>query len=103
MNDSLIVQSREGTLSLRVRVSPGAARAQVKGVHGRALKLSVTEPPEQGRANDGVLRLLAQVLRIPARQIVLVSGASSRDKRLEISGLDAAELAARLGLKVQTE
>jgi uncharacterized protein len=101
--DALVVQSREGTLLLRVRVSPGASRAQIKGVHGGALKLSVTEPPEHGRANEGVLRLLADALGVPARQIALVSGAASRDKRFEISGLRADELAARLGLEVAIE
>ena len=50
---------------VRLRVSPGAGRAQVVGRHGDAWKVRVTAAPEQGRANDAVLRLLAEVLAVP--------------------------------------
>lgn len=83
---------------IRLRVSPGARRAGVKGVHGGALKLAVCEPPEDGRANEGVIALLASALKLPRRQIALVSGHASQDKRVLISGFSgsASELAAAL-------
>ncbi|MBK8205743.1 MAG: DUF167 domain-containing protein [Planctomycetes bacterium] len=73
----------------------------IKGVHGGALKLSVTEPPEKGRANEGVLALLAETLNIPQRQIELVSGHGSQDKRVKIAGLD--EVIVRARLKTHSE
>lgn len=94
--DDLEIESRDGALLLRLRVSPGARKAMIKGVHGGALKLSVTEPPEKGRANEGVLELLADSLGIPQRQIELVSGHGSQDKRVKITGLDEASVRARL-------
>lgn len=53
-------------------------------------------PPERGRANDAVLKLLAERLRIPAAELTLVSGRSGRDKVVELHGLGAEEAAQRL-------
>lgn len=72
---------------VRLRVSPGAGRAQVVGRHGDAWKVRVTAAPEQGRANDAVLRLLAEVLAVPRDTIALVSGHGGRDKIVELTGL----------------
>jgi uncharacterized protein (TIGR00251 family) len=72
---------------VRLRVSPGAGRAQIVGRHGDAWKVRVTAAPEQGRANDAVLRLLAAALAVPRDALVLVSGHGARDKIVELSGL----------------
>ena len=72
---------------VRLRVSPGAGRAQVVGRHGDAWKVRVTAAPEQGRANDAVLRLLAEVLAVPRDTLALVSGHGGRDKIVELTGL----------------
>jgi uncharacterized protein len=72
---------------VRLRVSPGAGRAQVVGRHGDAWKVRVTAAPEQGRANDAVLRLLSEVLAVPRDALVLVSGHGARDKIVELTGL----------------
>jgi uncharacterized protein YggU (UPF0235/DUF167 family) len=53
------------TTRLRVRVSPGAGRTALVGRHGDAWKVRVTEAPERGRANEAVLRLLAETLALP--------------------------------------
>jgi hypothetical protein len=95
---NLEIESREGAFLLRLRVSPGARKARVKGVHGGALKLSVCEPPERGRANEGVIRLLSEALGIPARQIELVSGHGSQDKRVAITGIDEHALRQKIEL-----
>ncbi len=94
--DDLEIESCDGALLLRLRVAAGARKAHIKGVHGGALKLSVPEPPEKGRANEGVLRLLAETLQVAQRQIELVSGHGSHDKRVSITGLDEATARARL-------
>jgi len=82
-----------------VRVSPGARRSEVVGRLGDAWKLRVRSAPERGRANDEVSELLARTLRLPARDIRIVSGHASRDKLVEIDGLTVGEAERRLSGK----
>lgn len=96
MTEELELKQQNGRIHLRVRVSPGARTARLLGVHGGALKLSVCEPPERGKANDGVIRLLSNLLGVTTGQIELVSGHTSQDKRVAIAGLDEATLHERL-------
>jgi uncharacterized protein (TIGR00251 family) len=84
------------TTRLRLRVSPGAARGGVVGRHGDAWKIRVAAPPEDGRANEALLRLLAERLRLPRRDLELVSGRGARDKIVELTGIDDAEAERRL-------
>ena len=81
---------------LRVRVSPGARRGGVAGRVGEVWKLRVTAPAEGGRANDAVVRLLADAVEVPRRQVVLVSGHTAREKVVELRGLEADEVERRL-------
>ena len=81
---------------LRVHVQPGARGEGIAGVHGNALKVRVRAPATSGRANDAVLTLLSKELGVPATALTLTGGASSRDKRVRIAGLSAAELEKRL-------
>jgi uncharacterized protein (TIGR00251 family) len=83
--------------SLRLRVVPGASRPGIVGRHGDAWKVRVTAPPEDGRANDAVLDLLARTFDLPRRDVRLATGASSRDKVVVLEGMTddvAAELLA---------
>ena len=86
----------EPTTRIRIRVSPGARRTELVGRLGGAWKIRVAAPPERGKANDAVLGLLAERLRVPAAGLTLVSGGSSRDKVVELRGLGAAEADRRL-------
>jgi uncharacterized protein YggU (UPF0235/DUF167 family) len=79
-----------------LRVSPGARRAAVVGRYGEAWKVRVTAAPEDGRANDAVLRLLAEVLAVPRGALTLVSGHSGRDKIVELAGVGPALAERRL-------
>jgi uncharacterized protein len=81
---------------LRLRVSPGAARAEIVGRHGDGWKVRVPAPPEGGRANDAVLTLLAETLAVPRGSIAIVSGRSGRDKIVELDGVGAALAEQRL-------
>jgi len=81
---------------LRLRVSPGAGRAAVVGRYGEAWKVRVTAAPEDGRANDAVLRLLAEVLAVPRGALTLISGHSGRDKIVELVGVGPALAERRL-------
>jgi uncharacterized protein (TIGR00251 family) len=77
---------------LRLRVSAGASRSRVTGVHGGALKLSVSTSPEKGKANREVLRLVAEAFGVAARDVEIVAGETSPDKivRLPLSAPEAA-------------
>jgi uncharacterized protein (TIGR00251 family) len=79
------------TTRLKLRVSPGARRPGIGGRHGDAWKVRVSEPPEDGRANEAVLRLLAKTLDVPRRRLAVVSGHTSRDKIVVLDGLDQAQ------------
>jgi len=85
---------------VRLRVSPGAARAAVVGRHGPAQnavwKVRVAASPERGKANEAVLALLAETLAVPRSSVTLVSGGGSRDKIVELAGIDPDEIERRL-------
>ena len=83
-------------MRLHVRVSPGATQAGVVGRHGDAWKVRVAAPPEDGRANDALVRLLADTLAVPRSAVRLVSGHGARDKILELAGVNAAQVEQRL-------
>lgn len=81
---------------LRLRVAPGAARASVVGRHGDAWKVRVAAPPAGGRANDAVVRLLADTLALPREAVTLVSGHAARDKIVELAGVGPEQIERRL-------
>lgn len=84
------------TTRLRVRVSPGAGSSAVIGRHGDAWKVRVAEAPERGRANEAVLRLLADALALPRTALTLVSGHGAREKTVELVGVGPALIERRL-------
>ena len=86
----------EPTTRLRVRVAPGARRTELVGRHGEGWKVRVAAPPDRGRANEAVLRLLAERLGVPLTGLTIVSGRSARDKVVELRGLAPAEAERRL-------
>jgi uncharacterized protein (TIGR00251 family) len=81
---------------VRLRVSPGSARAGVVGRHGDAWKVRVAAPPVGGRANEAVVRLLAETLAVPREAVRLVSGHTGRDKIVELAGLGPSQIERRL-------
>ncbi len=81
---------------LRLRVAPKSSQDAMVGWHGGALKIKVRAAPENGRANDAVVAVLAAALSLPRNAIVMESGQASRDKRVRIIGLTEADVQARL-------
>jgi uncharacterized protein (TIGR00251 family) len=69
-----------------IRVKPGSARTLVRGRHGDALVVSVTAPAVEGKATEAALRAVAAAFAVRRRDVVLVTGATSRNKVVEISG-----------------
>ena len=87
----------DGTVVIRVHVHPGAKRTGVTGRHGDALKVAVAAPADAGRANDAVLRLVAEVAGVRRGAVRLLSGRASRAKRIAVDGADPAEVARAVG------
>ena len=81
---------------LPVRAQPGARKAGVLGEQAGALKVAVTAPPEDGRANKALMEILREVLHLKRSQVDLLSGATSRDKRFLIRGVNPKDMGARL-------
>ena len=77
-------------------MAPGSARPGIVGRHGDAWKLRVRAAPENGRANDAVLELLAHTLAVPRANVTLVSGGGSRNKIVELAGIEPHEIERRL-------
>lgn len=96
MLEGILDIEAEGPVLLRLHVQPGAGRSAVVGRHGDAVKLRVAAPPTGGRANESVLELLAVTLGVKAGDLELVGGASSRSKRVRITGLEADDVRKRL-------
>jgi uncharacterized protein (TIGR00251 family) len=81
---------------LRVRVIPRASKSAITGRRGDAIVVRLAAPPVDGAANDALIDLLSRVFRHPRRDIAIVSGEKSRDKRVSIEGITEAEISARL-------
>ena len=71
---------------------PGASETAIVGWLGSELKMRISSPPEKGRANREILKLLASALSIPVSRVAIVSGHAASRKSIEISGLSQAEL-----------
>ncbi len=93
---SLQLRATATGCTLAVRVHPGARRNAITGIHDGALKVALTTPPTDGRANAALIAFLADRLKLPRASITLLTGATSRSKTLRLEGLTSAELTAAL-------
>jgi uncharacterized protein (TIGR00251 family) len=84
-----LYRAHDDHVTVQVHVHPGAGRTAVVGRHGDALKVKVAAPPTEGRANDAVVQLLADTLGVKAAAVSVVSGATSRSKRIRVDGVEA--------------
>jgi uncharacterized protein (TIGR00251 family) len=84
-------------MTFAVRVVPRAGRTAIAGTRGDALLVRLAAAPVDGAANDALIACLAGAFDRPKRDVTLVSGHTSRDKRVAIAGLTQAQVAARLG------
>ncbi len=88
--------------TLAVRAQPGAKKNAVLGEQAGALKVAVTAPPEDGRANAALLEVIRDWLGVKRSQVELLSGASNRNKVFLIRELTADQLTTRLAEKLGT-
>jgi len=94
--DSLVVRATPAGTTFDVRVVARASRSALAGVRDGRLVVRVTAPPVEGAANDAIVRLLADALARPARDVRIRSGLTGRTKTIEVAGIDAAQVRRRL-------
>jgi uncharacterized protein len=90
-------------LQVGVRVSPSAPRTEFRGVYGERLKVAVSAPPEDNRANEELVAALAGWLGLRRDAVGIESGHASRDKVVSFAGIDETELRAKLEALVKTK
>lgn len=83
---------------ISVHVQPKASRTQCAGLHGHAIKIRVAAPPSDGAANEELCRFLARTCGLPLSAVEILSGASSRQKRILVKGRSAEQLLTLLQL-----
>ena len=91
----MIHESPDG-VRFAVRVHPRAKKNAIIGEFGEALKLSLTTPPVEGRANEACIEFFAKLLKVPRSSVTIASGETSRNKVVRVSGLSAEEVQRRL-------
>jgi len=84
------------SVSLLIHVQPKASRTRLAGLHGGTLKLCITSPPVDGKANAAVTEFFAKLFKIPKAAVTIASGETSRDKRLILAGITVAQAEAVL-------
>ncbi len=82
---------------LGIKAVPNSSRDAISGWLGSDLKVRVSQPAEDGKANGRICQLLAERLEVPVRDVTVVTGHSSTRKTVEIRGLTLEEAVARLG------
>ncbi len=88
------ITERAGAITFAVRVTPRASRNAIEGEHDGALKVRLTAPPVDDKANDALRRLLAARLNVPLSAVTIVAGEKSRTKRVAVAGVSRAQIAA---------
>lgn len=96
----IAIQSHADGATLAVRAQPGAKKTAVLGEHSGALKVAVTAPPEDGRANAALVEVLKDWLGVKRSQVELLTGATNRNKVFLVHGLTPAELVATVERKL---
>lgn len=86
-------QAADGRLTLTLHIQPSAKKTEFAGLHGDALKIRLAAPPVDGKANEALIRFVAEQLKLAKSAVTLKSGHTSRRKVLEIIGATAEAIA----------
>jgi uncharacterized protein len=90
------VQESKGGVTFAVKVQPRARRNAITGALGDALKVALTAPPVEGRANEACIEFFAKLLKVPRSSITIASGHTGRRKIICVTGLRVEEIRTRL-------
>ena len=90
-------RAAEGSVILTLHIQPGAKKTEIAGLHGEALKIRLAAPPVDGKANAALIAFLAKACGVSKSSVELVSGETSRNKRVRVTGADPATVEALAG------
>ena len=93
------IRDTPGGATFQVKVQPRAKKNAVAGEVGEALKLVLTAPPIEGRANQACMAFLAELLNVPRSSVTIATGQSSRNKVVRVAGLTAKQVEEKLSKK----
>jgi uncharacterized protein (TIGR00251 family) len=88
----MLITEKDGAISFVVRVQPRASRDEIVGENQDALKIRLTAPPVDDRANEALRKFLAARLKVPLAAVRIASGERSRTKRVEVTGVTVATI-----------
>ncbi len=94
----LKIQDVPGGCTFAIKVHPRARKDAITGEVGDAIKLSLTAPPVDGKANEACIRFFAELLELPRSSVTIAAGQNSRNKIIRVSGRTADEVRARLSM-----
>jgi uncharacterized protein len=92
------IHESRGAVTFAVKVHPRARKDAITGELGDALKVALTAPPVEGKANQACIEFFANLLRVPRSSVTIAAGTSSRNKIIRVTGLSAMEIEKRLHL-----
>ena len=90
------LQRQADSVSILVKVHPKARRDRISGFVGEALKLELTAPPVDGKANEACIRFFADFLKVPRSSVTIAAGLRSRNKVIRVTGTSAATVEEKL-------
>jgi uncharacterized protein len=91
------IQNSPNGITFAVKVHPRAKKNAITGIVGDALKLAITSPPVDGKANETCIEFFAKLLNLPRSSVTIAAGRTSRNKVIRVSGLTAQQVRDRLG------
>ena len=97
MND-VVRDDGDSGVFISIKAVPGAKRDEVSGLLGDRLKIRVSAPPEGGKANGAICRLIAKELGVRVQQVEIVSGHTNPEKVVRVTGMTPGEVAERFGI-----
>ena len=96
------IRETPGGVTFAIKVHPRAKKNAITGQVGDALKIALTAPPVEGKANEACIEFFANLLEVPRSSVTIAAGQSSRNKLIRVAGLSAVEIEKRLNLRSPT-
>ena len=90
------IKNSPSGITFAVKVHPRAKKNAITGEGGDALKLALTAPPADGKANDACIEFFAKLLNLPRSSVTIAAGQTSRNKVIRVSGLTAQQVRDRI-------
>jgi len=91
------LQESGSAVTFAIKVHPRAKKNAITGELGDALKVCLTTPPVEGRANDACIEFFAKLLKVPRSSVTIASGQTSRNKVIRVAGVTGQQVRDRLG------